>query len=76
MKILWVKAGGLVPCDTGGKIRSSKSCSNWPAATPSLFTFYPEYPDDQQPALTGFSEVIPVPIRLPRNRTLIQYTIN
>ena len=22
MKILWVKAGGLVPPDTGGKIRS------------------------------------------------------
>jgi len=76
MKILWVKAGGLVPCDSGGKIRSFQILQQLARRhSVALFTFYPEYPDDQHPALTGFSEVIPVPIHLPPNRTLDDYLL-
>jgi hypothetical protein len=35
MKILWVKAGGLVPPDTGGKIRSYNILRDWRVSMPS-----------------------------------------
>ena len=47
MKIIWVKAGGLVPLDAGGKIRSyhiAKELAKIHEDT--LFTFYVEEPND------------------------------
>jgi len=52
MKIIWVKAGGLVPLDSGGKIRSfhiAKALARVHEVT--LFTFYPEDRDDQHHTL-------------------------
>ena len=41
MKILWVKAGGLVPPDTGGKIRSYNILRELSRAhSVTFFTFY------------------------------------
>src|SRR5882762_7185879 len=53
MKIIWVKAGGLVPLDSGGKIRSfhiAKALAGIHEVT--LFTFYPEERDDRHHTLT------------------------
>ncbi len=47
MRILWVKSGGLLPLDAGGKIRSyniAKELARRHDVT--LFTFYPSmFPD-------------------------------
>jgi sugar transferase (PEP-CTERM/EpsH1 system associated) len=67
MRILWVKAGGLLPADTGGKIRSLQILKNL-AATNSvtLFSFYPAHPDDQHFHLREILEdVITYPLRKP-----------
>lgn len=42
MKILWVKAGGLVPPDTGGKIRSYNILRQ--LARQHSVTFFPSMP--------------------------------
>ncbi|HWR17300.1 MAG TPA: glycosyltransferase [Terriglobales bacterium] len=47
MKILWVKSGGLIPADHGGRIRSYnllKQLARHHEVT--FFTFYPEEPND------------------------------
>lgn len=68
MKILWVKAGGLVPLDSGGKIRSYNilrelSCRH----DVTLFTFYAEHPNDQHVDLKRmFARVIRHPLHIPR----------
>jgi sugar transferase (PEP-CTERM/EpsH1 system associated) len=66
MKILWVKAGGLVPLDSGGKIRSYhilKELARHHQVT--LFTFYGERPDDPHPALSSvFDRVEAIPLKL------------
>src|SRR6266853_3425425 len=60
MKIIWVKAGGLVPLDSGGKIRSyhiAKELAKIHEVT--LFTFYVEHPDDEHHTLTSvFHKVV------------------
>ena len=75
MKLLWVKAGGLLPPDTGGKIRSFnilKQLAHKHDIT--LFTFYPEHPHDLHPAGSDmFSELICVPLPLPPRRSLAEY---
>jgi len=75
MKLLWVKAGGLLPPDTGGKIRSYQILKQLSRSHEiTLFTFYPEHPNDLHP--TGepiFSKVIPVPLPLPSYRTTAEY---
>ncbi len=72
MKILWVKAGGLVPLDTGGKIRSYhilRQLSRRHIVT--FFTFYAEHPDDCHEELSAvFARVIRHPLRLPNSRGL------
>jgi sugar transferase (PEP-CTERM/EpsH1 system associated) len=74
MKILWVKAGGIVPCDTGGKIRSFQILRELAKRHQvTLFTFYPEHPNDEHPRLKGFAEVIAVPVATPRTRTWDDY---
>ena len=67
MKILWVKAGGVLPLDTGGKIRSYQILKHLAATNSvSLFTFYPEHSDDQHFQLREIlEEVICCPLRIP-----------
>jgi len=75
MKILWVKAGGLVPLDVGGKIRSYqiiRELSRKHEVT--LFTFYPTQLDDSHPELRQIlSRVVCVPLPLPASRSLGEY---
>jgi polysaccharide biosynthesis protein PslH len=67
MRLLWVKAGGLLPLDTGGRIRSYQILKNLAATNSvSLFTFYPEHAEDQHFRLKEiFDEVICCPLALP-----------
>ena len=67
MKILWIKAGGLVPPDTGGKIRSYNILRELAREhSVTLFSFYSAHGDDQHPALNQvFEKCISVPLALP-----------
>jgi len=72
MKICWIKAGGLVPLDFGGRIRSFqmvKALAERHDVT--LVTFYREQVDDPHPQLKSmFRELVLVPQRLPEPRTI------
>ena len=61
-----MKSGGLLPLDTGGKIRSfqlAKELARTHQVT--LFTFYPEDPADRHAELEQiFSRVVLIPMRL------------
>ena len=74
MRVLWVKSGGLVPLDTGGKIRSFnllKCLARKHEIT--LFTFYGEHAGDTHAQLNQhFARVICVPLRLPPQRGLAE----
>ena len=67
MKILWVKAGGLVPPDTGGKIRSYnilRQLAKHHAVT--FFSFYAAHENDIHAELSQvFQRVIKIPLDLP-----------
>ena len=67
MKILWVKAGGLVPTDSGGKIRSYNILRELARNhSITLFSFYPAHPNDIHPQLkTIFQQVVCLPLDLP-----------
>ena len=80
MRILWVKAGGIVPADTGGRIRSLhilKELARRHSVT--IFTYYAEHFGDQHRGvdqageLRGFADVVAIPIALPRERTSRDY---
>jgi len=75
MKILWVKAGGLLPPDMGGKIRSYNILKQLARRHQiTLFTFYPEHPDDQHLRGDGFfSRIVAVPLPLPPRRSFGEY---
>ena len=75
MKILWAKAGGLLPPDMGGKIRSYNILKQLARRHEiTLFTFYPEHPDDQHLRGNGFfANIVPVPLPLPSRRSLGEY---
>lgn len=72
MKILWVKAGGLVPLDTGGKIRSYnilRSLSRRHEVT--FFTVYSNHANDTHGELDQvFARVIRHPLSLPRPKSI------
>jgi polysaccharide biosynthesis protein PslH len=72
MKILWVKAGGLVPPDTGGKIRSYnilRQLAKHHSVT--FFSFYAAHENDLHPELGKvFERVVSVPLHLPEARRL------
>jgi len=81
MKILWVKAGGLVPPDTGGKIRSYnilRQLAKHHAVT--FFTFYAAHENDVHAELSQiFQRVIQIPLGLPRAKSageLLDYAVN
>jgi sugar transferase (PEP-CTERM/EpsH1 system associated) len=67
MKILWVKAGGLVPPDSGGKIRSYNILLQLAKHhTVTFFSFYAAHEGDVHVGLSQIIErVIPVPLDLP-----------
>jgi len=67
MKILWVKAGGLVPPDTGGKIRSYNILRELARRhSVTFFSFYATHDHDEHPELKSiFENVICVPMKLP-----------
>jgi polysaccharide biosynthesis protein PslH len=67
MKILWVKAGGLVPPDTGGKIRSYNILRELARRNSvTFFSFYGGHDYDQHPELKSiFESVVCMPLRLP-----------
>jgi polysaccharide biosynthesis protein PslH len=72
MRILWIKAGGIFPLDTGGKIRSfhiARELARKHEVT--LFTYYAEHNGDQHPSLAAiFSDVVLAPLRLPAKKSL------
>ena len=72
MKIIWVKAGGLVPPDSGGKIRSfhiAKELAKNHEVT--LFTFYVEEPTDEHHTLEPiFHKVVTHPLKVSSGRGL------
>jgi polysaccharide biosynthesis protein PslH len=67
MKVLWVKAGGLVPPDTGGKIRSYNILRELARQhSVTFFSFYAAHDHDAHPELERiFAQVVCVPLRLP-----------
>jgi sugar transferase (PEP-CTERM/EpsH1 system associated) len=67
MKILWVKAGGLVPPDTGGKIRSYNILRELARRhSVTFFSFYGEHDHDQHPELKDiFDGLVCMPLKLP-----------
>jgi len=74
MKILWVKAGGLVPPDTGGKIRSYNILRELARQhSVTFFSFYSAHSNDLHPQLESlFERVVCVPLTLPAPKGLAE----
>lgn len=74
MRVCWIKAGGLVPLDFGGRIRSFKMVKELASRHPvTVLTFYPEIPDDQHSALKPlFDELVLVPLKVPKQRSIAE----
>src|ERR1700676_2741583 len=74
MKILWVKAGGLVPPDTGGKIRSYNILRELARQhSVTFFSFYAAHEGDVHPDLKNiFERVVCLPLRLPAPKSLAE----
>ena len=75
MRICWIKAGGFVPLDFGGRIRSFqmvKELARRHAVT--ALTFYPAFENDPHGELAPlFEELILVPLLLPKQRSAAEY---
>jgi len=71
MKLLWVKAGGFLPLDTGGKIRSYNIVRELARShSVTVFTFYPEQEPDRNPEMEHVVDAaICRPIRVPGTRS-------
>jgi sugar transferase (PEP-CTERM/EpsH1 system associated) len=74
MKILWVKAGGLVPPDTGGKIRSYNILRELARQhSVTFFSFYGAHDGDVHPELKNtFDRVVCLPLQLPAPKSLAE----
>lgn len=74
MKILWVKAGGLVPPDTGGKIRSYNILRELARQhSVTFFSFYAAHEGDVHPDLKNiFERVVCLPLGLPAPKSLAE----
>jgi sugar transferase (PEP-CTERM/EpsH1 system associated) len=74
MKILWVKAGGLVPPDTGGKIRSYNILRELARQhSVTFFSFYGAHDGDLHPGLKNtFDRVVCLPLQLPAPKSLAE----
>ena len=71
MKILWVKAGGLVPPDTGGKIRSYHILRELARDhSITFFSFYGAHANDSHSQLEQtFERVITISLNLPEPKS-------
>src|SRR4029077_9222548 len=71
MKILWVKAGGLVSPDTGGKIRSYSILRELARKhSVTFFSFYAAHDHDLHPDLKNlFDRVICIPLELSASKS-------
>jgi glycosyltransferase involved in cell wall biosynthesis len=81
MRILWVKSGGLLPLDTGGKIRSFNIARELARRHEvDLFTFYPRMTPDPHVGLGApFGSVECMPLDLAETgsaRELLSYAAN
>jgi sugar transferase (PEP-CTERM/EpsH1 system associated) len=67
---LWVKSGGLLPLDTGGKIRSFNLVRELARNHEvTVFTFYGSHPNDSHAQLKQhFHQAVCLPIQLPEPR--------
>lgn len=67
MKLLWVKAGGLLPADVGGRIRSYQILRQLAKRHEvTVFTFYAAEPNDLHGQLEKeFSRVVSIPLDIP-----------
>jgi sugar transferase (PEP-CTERM/EpsH1 system associated) len=74
MKILWVKAGGLVPPDTGGKIRSYNILRELARKhSVTFFSFYSAHDRDLHPDLKNlFDRVISIPLELSASKSFAE----
>jgi polysaccharide biosynthesis protein PslH len=74
MRILWVKAGGLIPPDTGGKIRSYNILRELARRhSVTFFSYYAAAPNDTHPKLKSvFDAVVCVPLQLPAPKSLAE----
>lgn len=74
MKILWVKAGGLLPLDTGGKIRSYNILKELARNHEiTFFTFYAKLAEDPHPQLkSSFAHVENYPLNIPSAKGLAE----
>ena len=74
MKILWVKAGGLVPPDTGGKIRSYNILRELARQhSVTFFSFYAAHDGDVHPELKNiFERVVCQPLKLPAPKSVAE----
>lgn len=74
MKILWVKAGGLVPPDTGGKIRSYnilRELARHHSVT--FFSFHSAHENDAHAGLNQvFERVVCAPLSLPAPKSFAE----
>jgi sugar transferase (PEP-CTERM/EpsH1 system associated) len=75
MKILWVKAGGLIPFDSGGKIRSFQILKHLARKHDvTFYSFYRRHADDAHADLQGtFARVVTTPLALPEPRSFAEY---
>lgn len=75
MKILWVKAGGLIPPDTGGKIRSYNILRELARKhSVTLFSFYAAHENDQHDSLSNiFDRVVTVPLPMPAPKSSAEF---
>ena len=64
MRILWVKTGGLIPLDTGGKIRSYHLLRGLVRThSVTLFTYYEAHENDRHEELRSFLErLVAIPL--------------
>jgi len=74
VRILWVKAGGLLPLDSGGKIRSYNILRELARNHQvTFFSFHSGHDDAAQEPLRGiFTRVVSVPLELPTAKSLAE----
>ena len=75
MRLCWIKAGGFVPLDFGGRIRSFQMVKELARRhTVTVLTFYPAVEDDPHREIAPlFEELITVPLQLPKQRSTGEY---
>src|ERR1700684_3734434 len=75
MKLCWIKAGGFVPLDFGGRIRSFQIVKELARRHQvTVLTFYPAVENDPHSSIAPlFDELITVPLQLPAKGSIREY---